>query len=78
MPLFCCAAPAPAGRELLCDALGTPYPEGLQAAYRAQRVLSAPAQVRLQLALGCLQVFICPRKDQANWLLLPCPSHYFP
>ena len=37
--------PPTAGREALCDALGTPYPGPLQAAYRAQRVLAAPAQV---------------------------------
>ena len=33
--------PGPAGREALCDALGEPYPEPLQQAFRAQRMLAA-------------------------------------
>lgn len=41
--------PGPAG--LLCDALGNPYPEGLQAAYRTRRVLAAPAEVRAAAAV---------------------------
>lgn len=36
--------PHPAARGALCDALGNPYPEPLQEAFRAQRVLSAPTQ----------------------------------
>lgn len=34
-----------AGREALCDALGTPYPLALQAAFREQRMLTASPQV---------------------------------
>ena len=30
-----------AGREALCDGLGEPYPEPLQQAFRAQRLLAA-------------------------------------
>lgn len=32
----------------MCDALGTPYPLPLQAAYRERRMLTAPAQVWLK------------------------------
>ena len=44
--LPCCQLPlhVRTGRELFCDAGGNPYPEALQAAFRAGRLLAAPWQ----------------------------------
>ncbi|PSC70372.1 WD40 YVTN repeat-like-containing domain,Bromodomain isoform [Micractinium conductrix] len=57
------------GAEAVCDALGNPYPEPLQAAYRAQRVLAASAQEAAWLEAGKEPGYLlaAPTLTAASW-----------